>query len=430
MHVVFVHRGSLPERVGGTYSYIYELGRGMAARGHQVDVIAATRKQVAPPPFDLEGATVHTYTYRRVNPVYSTLQHLRRTEELFRRIHEKRPVDVLSIHDTHLGLRTARSRSGRAVCQIPTYHAPVFLEYRFNTAWRMETERSLLKRTLMRVTEPPLEHWQRRFEEGVLQAADGVVVLSEYSKGHVRNLFPSVDLTKVRVIQGGVDTDRFAPARDKMEVRAELGFGDSAYLVTVRNLMPRMGLEQLVDAMAIVTRGGSEPGAAGSGSRTGGGASADRVRLIICGTGPLRESLETRIRERGLDGIVTLAGRVSDEDLVRHYQAADAFVLPTTAMEGFGISTVEALSANLPAIGTPAGATPEILNAIDPRLLTRDTTAEGIADGIISWLGWRSEDDGRTRYRDEVLAKYAWPKVVELIEGYYEEVLGAFKPAA
>jgi glycosyltransferase involved in cell wall biosynthesis len=120
---------------------------------------------------------------------------------------------------------------------------------------------------------------------------------------------------------------------------------------------------------------------------------------------------------------------VSDEDLVRHYQAADAFVLPTTAMEGFGISTVEALSANLPAIGTPAGATPEILNSIDPRLLTSDTTAEGIAAGITSWLGWRSEDDGTTRYRDEVMEKYAWPKVVELIEAYYEEVLGAFEPA-
>jgi glycosyltransferase involved in cell wall biosynthesis len=412
MHIVFVHRGSLPERIGGTYSYIYELGRGLAASGHDVDVIAATQKPEAPPPFDLEGATVHTYTYKRINPVYSTMQHLRKTEELFRRIHEKHAVDVLSIHDTHLGLRTARSPLGRSICQIPTYHAPVFLEFRFNTAWQIESEPSALKRAIKRATEPPLEHWQRRFEEGVLQAADGVVVLSEYSRGHIRNLFPAVDLSKVRVIQGGVDADRFAPAPDKGKVRGELGFDDSAYLVTVRNLMPRMGLEQLVDAMALVRK-------------DNGG-----VRLVICGGGPLKESLEQRIIGHGLEGAVTLAGRVSDEDLVRHYQAADAFVLPTTAMEGFGMSTVEALSANLPAIGTPAGATPEILNAIDPRLLTSDTTAEGIAAGITSWLGWRSEDEGTTRYRDEVLEKYAWPRVVELIEDYYQEVLSEFDAAA
>lgn len=407
-----VHRGMVPERIGGTYSYIYELGRGLVARGHDVDVIAATREPAAPPPFDLEGMIVHTYAYRKVNPVYSTLQHLRRTSEIFESIYEKRPVDVLSIHDTHLGLRAARSRLGRSVCQIPTYHAPVFLEFRFNTAWKIESEPSAVRRAAMRVTEPPLEHWQRRFEEGVLQAADGVIVLSDYSKGHIRNLFPAVDLAKVRVIQGGVDAERFAPAQDRAGVRRQLGHDDSVYLVTVRNLMPRMGLEQLVDAMEIIkTRG-------------------ERVRLVVCGAGPLQESLERRISNSGLDGVVELAGRVSDEDLVRHYQAADAFVLPTTAMEGFGISTVEALSTNLPAIGTPAGATPEILNAIDPRLLTSDTTAEGIAGGIASWLEWRSEEQGTTRYRDEVLEKYAWPRVVEIIEDYYKEVLGAFKPAA
>lgn len=412
MHIVMVHRGMVPERIGGTYSYIYELGRGLVARGHVVDVIAATREPVAAPPFDLEGMTVHNYTYKKVNPVYSTLQHLRRTAEIFESIHAKLPVDVLSIHDTHLGLRAARSRLGRSVCQIPTYHAPVFLEFRFNTAWKIESEPSALRRAAMRVTEPPLEHWQRRFEEGVLKAADGVIVLSDYSKGHIRNLFPSIDLSKVRVIQGGVDAERFAPAQDRAAVRQHLGHDDSVYLVTVRNLMPRMGIEQLVDAMAIVKSSGKH------------------VRLVVCGAGPLEESLGERIRGHGLGDTVELAGRVSDEDLVRHYQAADAFVLPTTDMEGFGISTVEALSTNLPAIGTPAGATPEILNAIDPRLLTSDTTAEGIAGGISSWLDWRSEETGTTRYRDEVLEKYAWPRVVEIIEGYYEEVLGAFKPSA
>ena len=412
MHIVFVHRGMVPEKIGGTYSYIYELGRGLASRGHDVDVIAATREPEAPPPFDLEGMTIHHYTYRKLNPVYSTLQHLKRTEELFEQIHAERPLDVLSIHDTHLGLRAARSPLGRSVCQIPTYHAPVFLEFRYNTAWRVECETSPLKRAALRLTEPPLEYWQRRFEEGVLKAADGVVVLSEYSKSHIRNLFPAIDLNKVRVIQGGVDAERFAPAADRGSVRDRLGLDGSVHLVTVRNLMPRMGLGQLIDAMALVA------------------ANHDGVRLVVCGTGPLRDSLERQIQERGLKDKVTLAGRVSDEDLVGHYQAADAFVLPTTAMEGFGISTVEALSTNLPAIGTPAGATPEILSAIDPRLLTDGTTAEEIAGGIIRWLEWRSEETGTTRYRDEVLKKYAWPRVVERRESYYEEVLSAFRPPA
>ena len=412
MHIVMVHRGMPPERIGGTYSYIYELGRGLAARGHRIDIIASTKASDVDTVTELEGMTVHSYVFRRLNPVYSTLQHLANTYRIFRELHKADPVDVLSIHESQLGHKLARSPLGRSVCQVCTFHAPVFLEFRLNTDWRIKAEPSAIKRFAMRATEPPLEFWQRRFEEGILKAADGVVVLSEYSTGHIRNLFPVIDLAKVRVIPGGVDTERFAPAQDRGAVREQLGFGDSVHLVTVRNLMPRMGLEQLVDAMALIK------------------ADSDHVRLVICGAGPLRESLECRIRESGLEGVVELAGRVSDEDLVRHYQAADAFVLPTTTMEGFGISTVEALSTNLPVIGTPAGATPEILNAIDPRLLTSDTTAEGIARGIASWLEWRSEDTGTTRYRDEVLEKYAWPRVVEVIESYYEEVLSAFKPAA
>jgi len=118
---------------------------------------------------------------------------------------------------------------------------------------------------------------------------------------------------------------------------------------------------------------------------------------------------------------------VTDDDLVGHYQAADLFVLPTVAMEGFGISTVEALSANLPVIGTPAGATPEILAPIDERLLTDDTSVESIARGIAAWLAWRHEDARTTRYRDEVLAKYAWHGVTDRVEAYYEQKVDDFK---
>ena len=127
----------------------------------------------------------------------------------------------------------------------------------------------------------------------------------------------------------------------------------------------------------------------------------------------------------GLGGRVSLVGRVTDSDLVAYYQAADAFVLPTSAMEGFGISTVEALSTNLPVIGTPAGATPEILMPIDQRLVTADTSADAIADGIVSWLGWRGEDVGSTRYRDEVLQKYSWDAIAKQTEDCYVETMEA-----
>jgi len=244
----------------------------------------------------------------------------------------------------------------------------------------------------------------------VLRAADDILVLSEYSKGHIKREFPSVDLGRVSIIPSGVDTHRFRPADDRSAVRVRLGLDDNAVnLLTVRKLAPRMGLEQLVSAMPDISRASS------AGGRT--------VHLTICGSGSLKLTLESLVRRLGLQENVTLAGRVSDEDLVAHYQAADLFVLPTTDMEGFGISTVEALSTDTPVVGTPAGATPEILTAIDERLLSADTSSEAIASAVIGWLGWRAEDEGRSRYRDEVIAKYDWDRVAERVEAYYEAKL-------
>ncbi len=413
MHIVYVHRGVYPERIGGTYSYIYELGRRLAARGHQVDVIASTRDAVPPPSYLHEGMRIHKYAFRRVNPVSSTLQHMQKTHAILGEISATSPVDVLSINDTHLGIKAARSQLGRSMCQIPTYHAPVFLEFRLNTAWRISEEPSAARRLVLRATERPLEHWQWRCERGVLEAARGVVVLSKYSRGHIETNFPSVDLSKVRIIPGGVDTDRFRPADDRAAVRSRLGLKpDGLYLVTIRNLYPRMGLENLVDAMAEI--------------RSSDAPEAREIELLIIGDGQLRESLERRITERGVGIAVKLMGRVSHDDLVRSYQAADAFVLPTAAMEGFGIVTVEALSSNLPVLGTNAGATPELLEPIDERLVIPDTTAGAIAESIVSWLRWRREDEGTTRYRDAAVKRFAWDRVTEATERYYEETVAGF----
>ena len=352
---------------------------------------------------------VHKYAFTRVNPVYSTLQHLRKTHEIYSRIAAERAVDILSVNDSHLGLRVARSPLGRRSCRIPTFHAPLFLEYRINTAWRIRAERSALRKLPIRAIEPVFEHWQWLFEKRLLEASEGILVLSRFTRSLIEEHFPSVDTGRVKIIPGGVDADRFRPSEDRTALRRELGMDDgSVYLITVRNLSPRMGLENLVGAMARVAAGEE-------------GKKAD-VRLHVCGEGRLRPVLEARIRELGLAERVTLLGRVTDDELVRRYQAADLFVLPTQAMEGFGIVTVEALATNLPVVGTPAGATPEILGPIDEELITRDTSSDAIAEGIERWLARRSELEGTTRYRDEVMAKYSWERVTDRVEEYYEEM--------
>jgi len=166
-----------------------------------------------------------------------------------------------------------------------------------------------------------------------------------------------------------------------------------------------MGLGNLVEAMGIIRR------------------TRPDVVCLIGGKGPLREALEERVCELDLKEAVRFAGFISDEDLPDVYGAADLFVLPTAALEGFGLVTVEALACGTPVVGTPIGGTPEILRGLDPRLVLSGTSPEAIADGVLANLE-RLRGDGRARAmcREYAADRYAWPKIVERLEVMLQEV--------
>jgi glycosyltransferase involved in cell wall biosynthesis len=113
-----------------------------------------------------------------------------------------------------------------------------------------------------------------------------------------------------------------------------------------------MGVEELLRAVSVLVREGV------------------RVNVAIAGVGMLESQLRALAATLGLDGHVRFLGRVPDGDLPGLYAAADLFVLPTIAYEGFGMATVEALAAGTPVVGTAIGATPEILGPLGRGLIS------------------------------------------------------------
>ena len=91
------------------------------------------------------------------------------------------------------------------------------------------------------------------------------------------------------------------------------------------------------------------------------------------------ESLRQQIGRLKLTETVRLLGRVPDEDLATSYAAADCFVLPTAALECFGLIILEAYACGVPVIATPVAAIPEIVSQVSDRWLTEDTSAAAIA---------------------------------------------------
>jgi glycosyltransferase involved in cell wall biosynthesis len=85
-----------------------------------------------------------------------------------------------------------------------------------------------------------------------------------------------------------------------------------------------------------------------------------RWRLTICGDGPMRTELESRLEELGVADAARLLGYVPiDDGLLQVYRASTAF-LHVSWTEGFPQVLVEAFAAGLPVVATAVGGVPPV----------------------------------------------------------------------
>ncbi|OJX69049.1 MAG: glucosyl transferase [Micrococcales bacterium 72-143] len=85
------------------------------------------------------------------------------------------------------------------------------------------------------------------------------------------------------------------------------------------------------------------------------------ARLVIIGDGEVRPKLEARARDLGVADRVRFTGRVSDEELRRELTEALVFAMPSRA-ELQSIATMEALASGLPVVAADAMALPHLVH--------------------------------------------------------------------
>jgi glycogen synthase len=91
--------------------------------------------------------------------------------------------------------------------------------------------------------------------------------------------------------------------------------------------------------------------------------------LLVAGEGPLTGVLRGQVQSLELTNNVQLLGFVRDQDLPTAYRAADLTIVPSMALEGFGLTVAESLAAGTPALVTPVGGLPEVVRDLSPGLV-------------------------------------------------------------
>jgi len=248
-------------------------------------------------------------------------------------------------------------------------------------------------------------------ERKVLVRSSRIAILSDFMRAQLAMIHPRIGDEKISFIPGGVDLERFHPTDSltRRARRAALGLPpDAPLLLTVRRLVPRMGLETLLRAFHKLRRIFPD------------------LHLVIGGSGPLEGLLRSQSEALGISPRVRFLGYVPELDLPGLYAAADLFILPTAQLEGFGLVTVEALACGTPVVGTPIGATPEILQRVHPRLLAKSETARDIADATASLLHLTPEkrQEIGALGRRVVSTLYDRTRIGTLLEGLLIEITG------
>ncbi len=160
----------------------------------------------------------------------------------------------------------------------------------------------------------------------------------------------------VEVIPNGVD---LTPYREKIQPidRTQFGFTkNDVIFIYVGRLSPEKNLPLLIRAFYGVAM------------------TYDHVRLLLVGEGPERDNLETLIRHMEISNKVFFTGLVDYKQIPAYLTSSDIFVTPSSA-ETFGLSTVEAMAAGLPALGIDAPGTQDIIEDGITGLVTTDDLA-------------------------------------------------------
>jgi phosphatidylinositol alpha-1,6-mannosyltransferase len=405
-HTVVMVTSSYPRFPGDTVgTFLEPLARSLAARGHEVHVVAPWHPRVSRGR-EAGGVQLHYFRYApgEALAVFGYAAALEADVRLRRTAWLVAPVAVAA------GWRLARSVARRARATVVHGHwvvpggliaglaagrRPLVVSLHGSDVYVAERHRAAARAA----------RWTFR-------RSAWVTACSRDLRDRALGLGAAPDRTTV--IPYGVDGERFKPDEAaRTTVRRALALDDRAALVVaVGRLVRKKGFEYLIEAVGQLAP--RHPG----------------LQLALAGAGDLEPEL--RARAAGLGDRVRFLGTVSHDEIPRWLAAADVVVVPSVRdeqgnVDGLPNTVLEALAAGAALVTTPAGGIGEVVASGDePALVVPERDAAALAAAIEQLIAdpVRRREMGR-RARQLVDARYTWARTAAALEAIYDRVARA-----
>jgi glycosyltransferase involved in cell wall biosynthesis len=205
------------------------------------------------------------------------------------------------------------------------------------------------------------------------------------------------------MIHLGAPARRIAASSQRPETLPDIG--QAPFVVAVGTVEKRKNYPRLINAFSIAADENSD------------------LHLVIAGSAGDDSPLVNKSLDALPDQIarrVHLIGRVSDDNITWLYQHAVAMAYPSLD-EGFGFPLLEAMSEQLPIVGSTRGSIPEVAGAA--AVLVEPDDVHALAHALAEVV---NNSDLRSRLQSAAVSQYAafsWETTVESLINLYVDLV-------
>ena len=381
-------------------SFMEPIAQGIAARGHEVHLVAPWHPKWNRPKID-RGVHFHLFHYAPVEMLntFGYAEGMRADVRLrasavavapmallagwFKalRVAQKTRATIIHAHWVIPGGVIGAAAAGTVPLVISLHGSDVFV-----------AERHSLARIAARTA---------------FNRARWVTACSEDLRSRAAAL--GADARRSSVIPYGVDSERFRPDADlRARGRALLAITDNVPLIfAIGRLVKKKGFEHLIDAATIVKT--QHP----------------QVRVAIAGDGDLDTSLRARAQAAGVGDIVQFLGVVSHDVVPALLAAADVAVAPSVHddagnVDGLPNTVMEIMASGAPLVATPVGGIGAVATDRVTARLVPERDVRALASAIDELLRDRPAAMLMGRQaREFVCRHHSWARVAEDFETVY-----------